>query len=151
MTGPDGANGRLLYMQSLERILTEEIGVNGYDDVINHVATLWISSNSVLMLTTDGYPAGAAALPHLRLRDITGAELFVFEGLPAAAFSPDSQLIATGSTGVQLWDVDTLRTGEAAPIATLESNNVGGLAFSVDGTLLFVYEQRRVTVWGVAP
>jgi hypothetical protein len=63
--------------------------------------------------------------------------------------SPDSQLLATGGTELQLWDVDAVRTGSAEPLATFNRQHVRELTFNADGTLLFVSEPRRVTMWGI--
>jgi WD40 repeat protein len=149
LSGPDGANGRYIYVQSLECILAEALVVNGYNDVIHNSASSVFSPDSTLILTRDSYPWYFNPPPHLRLRDSQGQVLFIFDGLPFAAFSPDSSLIATGSTVLQLWDAAALRTGLTEPLVTLENHNITGIAFNTDGTLLFVYEQRRVTVWGV--
>ncbi len=151
MYGLDGANGRYLFVESLDQILTDDIIVNGYNDVIFSSASSVFSGNSAFLLTKDVYSTYFNPPAHFRLRDSEGQELFAFDGVNFAAFSPDSRLVATNDgEQLQLWDVDTLRTGTAEPLVSIPNENVRGLAFNADGTRLYVYEQWRVTVWGVA-
>src|SRR5262245_16698590 len=66
----------------------------------------------------------------------------------AVAFSPDGRHVATGSTGVVLWDAET---GKPVHKLTGEGNHVNAVAFSPDGrALLSAVLNGPVAAWDVA-
>jgi WD40 repeat protein len=68
-----------------------------------------------------------------------------------SAFSPDSQLLATYQDGfVTLWRVPQ-PSANNFPLAQYDIRGVRELAFSDDGTRLYVIRAGEVQVWGIAP
>jgi WD40 repeat protein len=68
-----------------------------------------------------------------------------------SAFSPDSQTLATYQDGfVTLWRVSQPQPTDL-PLAQYDIRGVRELAFSADGTRLFVVRAGEVQTWGVAP
>lgn len=68
-----------------------------------------------------------------------------------SAFSPDSQLLATYQGGfVTLWRVPQPQPTDL-PLAQYEIGGVRELAFSADGTRLYIVRAGEVQTWGVAP
>jgi WD40 repeat protein len=68
-----------------------------------------------------------------------------------SAFSPDSQVLATYQDGfVTLWRVSELNANNF-PLAQYDIRGVRELAFSQDGTRLYVVRDGEVQAWGVAP
>lgn len=68
-----------------------------------------------------------------------------------SAFSPDSQVLATYQDGfVTLWRVPQPNAMNF-PLAQYDIGGVHELAFSADGTCLYVIRDGEVQVWGVAP
>jgi hypothetical protein len=71
----------------------------------------------------------------------------------AAAFSPDSRLLATGGSGneIQLWNVaDPRRPVIAGPPLTGHTGSVADLAFAADGrTLVSASQDRTLRLWDV--
>src|SRR5262245_38442529 len=66
----------------------------------------------------------------------------------AVAYSPDGRHVATGSTGVVLWDAET---GKPVHKLTGEGNHVNAVAFSPDGrALLGAVMNGPVAAWDVA-
>ncbi len=65
------------------------------------------------------------------------------------AFSPDSQLVATGGAGgfLKVWDV---ATGEEASPLTGQSSEFGSVLFTPDGQRLITSGVNGVTIWDLA-
>lgn len=71
----------------------------------------------------------------------------------AAAFSPSGDLLVTFDKGVlSWWDVAALATGDTQPLITLDTNmdRMQEIAFSADGTRLYVRGNQAVLVYGVS-
>jgi WD40 repeat protein len=68
-----------------------------------------------------------------------------------SAFSPDSQVLATYQDGfVTLWRVPQPNANNF-PLAQYDVRGARELAFSEDGTRLYVIRAGEVQVWGIAP
>ncbi|MBZ0277383.1 MAG: WD40 repeat domain-containing protein, partial [Anaerolineae bacterium] len=69
-----------------------------------------------------------------------------------AAFNPESTLLATADTeNVRLWSVDELANGDETPLLTVPLRDVQQIAFSPDGTRLYIQRSGDAQVWGVPP
>ena len=71
------------------------------------------------------------------------------DSVHAVAFSPDMQLLASGSFDdtIRIWEVNT---GRLAQTLNAHSADVNGLAFSVDGKLLAsVSDDMSIILWKV--
>jgi WD40 repeat protein len=71
----------------------------------------------------------------------------------AAAFSPKGDVLVTFDKGVlSVWDVNALAKGDTQPLATLDTDlyQAQEIAFSADGTRLYVRGNNSVLVYGTA-
>src|SRR5262249_26073301 len=78
-------------------------------------------------------------LTHNGFWDVTTGTKVADVSSKIAAFSPDGTLLATyADNGIQFWDVAQLAQGSESPLASYDSAGIQDIAFSPDGTRVYV-------------
>jgi WD40 repeat protein/class 3 adenylate cyclase len=140
-------NAANLKRSDAQRLAAEAINlING--DATNSELSALLSIRSINMLYT---PSGDAALSKASLLSAKPRLFLGHTGMiVGAAFSPDSQYLATTSRDktVRLWD---LASGETVRIFSGHTDIVGGVAFSPDGKYIATSsEDKTARLWDVA-
>ena len=147
--GRDGTIYRHLYVQP---VADQFYILNGYNDPTIGGKTAHFSPDNTLLLA--GESGGFSPDGQLIATGEWALQLWDVDALltgdsPTGSLSDSLSIPADDAGSLRLWDIDDLQTGSAVSLVNVEHQNVHGLAFNADGTILFVYKERQVTMWGI--